>query len=175
MIERNETSTTCQAIAIIRQSAVGVALLWTVLGTTTAMAQQSGETVTDTVTTSLEQDLNGRDTVKERIVTHRSRTKNEERVIIETYAPSVEAGRLALRRRVERVTTTTADASQTVEETAESNPVATSEPMRIVRRSVTTVRRSGPDSVVSERQEFERDANGRLVPVRKQTEQMSGN
>ena len=43
--------------------------------------------------------------------------------------------------------------------------------MRIVQRSLTTVRRSGSDSYVTEREVFELDGNGRLVLVRKQTEQ----
>ena len=145
-------------------------LLWIVLAATTAMAQQSVGTVTETVTTRRERDVNGREAVSEEVVTHRARTKDEERVVIETYERSIEAGRLALTQRVNRVTTVTGDGSQTVEETAERNPAAPSEPLRVVQRSVTTVRRSGTDSYVSERQVFERDANGRLVLVHKQTE-----
>ena len=113
--------------------------------------------------------------MSEKVVTHRARTNDEERVVIETYLPSMEAGRLALSQRVQRVTTVTDDGSQTVEETAEPNPVAPSDPMRIVQRSLTTVRRSGSDSYVTEQQVFERDGNGRLVLVRKQTESASRN
>ena len=116
-----------------------------------------------------QRDLNGKEAVSEKVVTHRDRTNGEERVVIETYLPSIEAGRLALSQRVQRVTTVTDDGSQTVEETAEPNPVAPAEPMRIVQRSLTTVRRSGSDSYVTERQIFEPDGNGRLVLVRKQT------
>jgi hypothetical protein len=97
------------------------------------------------------------------VVTHRTRTNDEERVVIETYAPSMEAGRLALSRRITRVTTVTDDGNETVEETAEPNPAAPSEPLRIVQRSVTSVRGSGTDSYVRERHVFERDVNGRLV------------
>jgi hypothetical protein len=111
-------------------------MFWIVLQATTAMAQQSAGTVTEAVTTH--RDLNGRDVVSEKVVTHHARTNDEERVVIETYVPSIEAGRLAL--------------SQ---------------------RSVTTVRKSGTDSYVSERQIFERDANGRLVLVHTQTEHTS--
>jgi hypothetical protein len=71
------------------------------------------------------------------------------------------------------VTTVTADGALTVEETAKPNPVAASDPMRIVQRSVTTVRRSGSDSYVTERQVFELDGNGRFVLVSKQTEHTS--
>ena len=78
--------------------------------------------------------------------------------------------RLELNRRVSRVTTVTQDGSQTVEETEERNPGSPSEPLRVVQRSVTTLRRSGTDSYVSERQVFEPDGNGRLVLVRKQSD-----
>jgi hypothetical protein len=120
-------------------------------------------------------DLNGRDAVSERVVTLHARTNDEERVVIETYVPLEYADRLALNRRVRRVTSATSYGTQTVEETEEHNPVAPSEPPRMVRRSVTTVRRSGSDSYVSERQVFERDANGQLVLVRKHSEQTSRN
>jgi hypothetical protein len=69
----------------------------------------------------------------------------------------------------------TPDGSQTIEETEERSPASPSEPLRVVQRSVTTVRRSGTDSFVVEGQVFERDANGRLVLVRKQSEQTSRN
>jgi hypothetical protein len=139
---------------------------WIVLAATTAVAQQKAETVTETVTTR--RDLNGRDAVSEKVVTHRARTDDEERVVIETYLPFIYADRLELNQRVRRVTTLTQDGSQTVEETEERNPVSPSQPLRVVQRSVTTLRRSGTDSFVSERQVFERDANGRLVLVGKQ-------
>jgi hypothetical protein len=45
--------------------------------------------------------------------------------------------------------------SQTDEETEERNRASPSVPLRLVRRSVTTVRASGADSYVSERQVFE--------------------
>ncbi len=121
-------------------------VLCIVLATTSAMAQQSVGTVTETVTTRRDRDLNGREAVSEEVVTHRARTNDEERVVIETYEPSIEASRLTLTQRVNRVTTVTGDGSQTIEETAERNPAASSEPLRVVQRSVTTVRRSGADS-----------------------------
>ena len=158
---------------LIRRRGVITVSFWIVLAATTAMAQQSVGTVTETVTTR--RDLNGRDAVSEKVVTHRARTNDEERVVIETYLPSMEAGRLALSQRVNRVTTVTRDGSQTVEETEEPSRVSPSEPLRVVRRSVTTVRRSGTDSYVSERQVFELDVNGRFVLVRKQSEQTSSN
>ena len=173
MIERGESSIRRPTRRLIRR--LGVMAVWSgiVLAATTAMAQQSAGTVTETVTTR--RDLNGRDAVSEKVVTHRARTNDEERVVIETYLPLTYADRLALNRRVRRVTTVTQDGSQTVEETEERNPGSPSEPLRVVQRSVTTLRRSGSDSYVSERQIFEPDGNGRLVLVRKQSEQTSRN
>ena len=171
MFERGETSRMRLIKRLIRRRGVIAVLFWIVLASTTAMAQQGAETVTEKVTTR--RDLNGRDTVREKVVTHRARTSDAERVVIETYSPSPEEGRLALSQRVQRVTTVTDDWSQTVEETEEPNPVAASDPMRIVERSVTTVRRSGSDSYVSERQVFQLDGNGRLVLVRTQTQHTS--
>ena len=108
------------------------------------MAQQSVGTVTETVTTR--RDLNGRDAVSEKVVTHRARTNDEERVVIETYLPLEYADRLALNQRVRRVTTVTQDGSQTVEETEERNPVRRASRCESFRRSVTTVRKKRNDS-----------------------------
>jgi hypothetical protein len=169
----DQTSTVTLIRRSIRPAGVILVWCWIVLAATIAMAQQSAGTVTETVATR--RDRNGRDAVIEKVVTHRAQTNDEERVVIETYVPLEYADRLALNRRVRRVTNVTQDGSQTVEETAERNPVAPSEPLRVVQRSVTTLRRSGTDSYVSERQVFERDGNGRLVRVRKQSEQTSRN
>ena len=109
----------------------------------------------------------------EKVVTHRDRTDNDERVVIETYLPSQTQERLALKRRVRRVTTETQDGTQSIEETEERNPGSPSEPLRVVQRTVTTVRRSGSDSYMSEQQVFEPDGNGRFVLVRRQREQAS--
>jgi hypothetical protein len=170
VIKRGELPKVQTTKRLIRRRGVMAVSLCIVLATTSAMAQQSAGTVSETVTTRHERDVNGREVVSEKVVTHRGRTNNEERVVVETYVRSIEAGRLALSQRVNRVTTATADGSQTIEETAEPNPAAPTEPLRVVQRSVTTVRTSGNDSYVSERQVFERDANGRLVLVHKQTE-----
>ena len=169
MSEWNQTSTTLLTRRLIRRSGVITIWCWIVLAATTAVAQQSAGTVTESVTRL--RDLNGHDVVSEKVVTHRDRTKDEERVVIETYLPLQYADRLALNRRVSRVTTVTQAGSQTVEETEELNPISPTEPLRVVQRSVTTVRKSGDDSYVSERQIFEPDGNGRFVLVRKQSEQ----
>jgi hypothetical protein len=169
--ELNQTSTIPLTRRLIRRSGVITVSCWIVLAATTAVAQQSAGTVTES--TSMRRDLNGRDAVSEKVVTHRTRTDNEERIVIETYLPLEYADRLALKRRVRRVTTVTEGGSQTIEETEERNPVSPSEPLSVVQRSLTTVRKSGDDSYVSERQIFEPDGNGRFVLVRKQSEQTS--
>jgi hypothetical protein len=171
VIEWDQTSTVPLARRLIRPGGVIAVWCWIVLAATTAMAQQSAGTVTETVTTR--RDLNRRDAVSEKVVTHRARTNDEERVVIETYSPSEYADRLALNRRVTRVTTVVQDGSGTVEETEGRILGSPSQPLRVVQRSVTTVRRSGSDSYVSERHVWERDANGRFVPVLTHTERTS--
>jgi hypothetical protein len=173
VIERGETSKARVSRHVIPGRGVFTLMFWIALTAPVAMAQQAVDTGTETVTTR--RDLNGRDAVSEKVVTHSARTKDEERVVIETYLPSLEEGRLALTQRVNRVTTVTEDRTQTIEETEERNPVSPSDPMRIVQRSLTTVRRSGTDSYVTEHQVFQPDGNGRLVLVRKQSEQASRN
>jgi hypothetical protein len=108
----------------MRRSAVITVLFLMVPAATTAVAQEGAGTVTETVTTR--RDLNGREAVSEKVVTHRARTNGEERVVIETYVPLEYADRLALNRRVRRVTSATSYGTQTVEETEEHNPVAPS-------------------------------------------------
>jgi hypothetical protein len=176
---RHQPRETCEfsqemKMRVICRSRVVIGLLWAVLAPAAATAQQSAGTETETIATLRNRDLNGTVSVDEKVVTHRTRTNDDERVIIETYLPSIEAGRLALARRVRRVTTVTHDGSKTVEDTEERNRASPSEPLRVVRRSVTTMRRSGTDSYVSERQVFELDVNGRFVPVLSQVEQASG-
>ena len=139
-----------------------------ILAATAAPAQQSARTVTETVTTDHDRNLNGDKRVSEKVVTRTTQDKDSEEVVIETYWPTVYADRLALRRRVRRVTTVTGDVSETIEETEEPPRGSPHERMRVVRRSVTTVRRTGPDSYVTEEQVFHRDVNGRLVPFQTQ-------
>ena len=173
MIERNSASAERFIRRVLPRPGLAAVLFWVMLAATSAIAQQSAETVSETL--SSRRDLNGREAVQEKMVTHLARSNNEERVVIETYRPLEYADRLALTRRVRRVTTETQDGSKTVEETEERNPASPSEPLRIVERSVTTVRRSGSDSYLSERQVFQPDGNGRLVLVSEEREQTSRN
>jgi hypothetical protein len=107
VIEWDRTSTVPLAKRLIRPGGVITLWCWIVWAATTAMAQQSAGTVTESVTTR--RDLNGRDAVSEKVVTHRDRTKDEEQVVIETYVPLIYADRLELNRRVRRVKTVTQD------------------------------------------------------------------
>jgi hypothetical protein len=157
-----------RATRSIRPGAVGTLLFGIALTATTAMAQDSVGTVSEAVTTR--RDLNGRDAVSEKVVTHQSRRSNDELVVIETYLPTDYADRLTLNWRVRRVTTRTDEGSRIVAETEERSPAGPGEPLRLVQRSVTTVRKTGTDSYVSEQEVFEVDANGRLVLVSKQRE-----
>jgi hypothetical protein len=152
---------------------VVVAAFVAVLTGTAAAAQQTIGTAGETVATFCDPDLN-RTRLSERVVTQRSRTGDEDQVITEIYRPSIEAGRMALSRRVRRVTTATSDGSRTVEEVEAANLAAPSDPPRLVRRIVTTVRESGTGSSATEREIFERDVNGRFVLVCSESERSAG-
>jgi hypothetical protein len=116
-------------------------------------------------------DLNGNLAIVEMSVIRSSRTKEQEQVVIETYAPITDVrgtnGRPPLRERVHRATTTSADGVRhTVEEVEARSRVSPNEPMRMIRRTVTTTSPTGTDQWVTERQVFELDVNGRLRLVR---------
>jgi hypothetical protein len=116
-------------------------------------------------------DLSGNLVVKEVNLTRSSTTKEREQVTIQTYSPRTDVytldGRPPLSMRVQRTTTATADGgSYTVEEVEARSRVSPNEPMRLVRRIVTSVSKSGPDDWVTERQIFELDPNGRLRLVK---------
>jgi hypothetical protein len=125
-------------------------------------------------------DMNGKLAVDQRNVTRRSKANEQDHVVIETYAPYADGSfrsdsRLALSQRVHRATTATADGGRyTVEEVEGRSRVAPNDPMRVIRRTVTTVRRIGTDRWVTERQVFERDVNGRLQLVITDTEERAG-
>ena len=125
-------------------------------------------------------DMNGKLTVSERSITRRSEANGRDYVVIETYAQNAEGfpradTRLGLSRRVRRTTTATADGGRyTIEEMEARSSVAPSNPMRVIRRTVATVRNTGPDRWTTQRQVFELDVNGRLVPIVTQTEETAG-
>jgi hypothetical protein len=112
-------------------------------------------------------DANGALTPFARNVTQRSSSNGRDEVVTESYtqSPSQGAGRLELKERSRTTTTTTVDGShQTTQELERANPVPNG-PLRVVERTVETLRRVGPDRWETERQVFSLDANGRLVPT----------
>jgi hypothetical protein len=116
-------------------------------------------------------DVNGSLAVTEMIVTRRSDVKGQEQVVVETYAPNAEGfyrtgSRLELSGRIRRSTTATDDGGRvTVEEVEARSRVAPADPLQVVQRTVVTVRNVSPNRQTTERQVFERDANGRLASV----------
>jgi len=126
-------------------------------------------------------DVNGRLTVRERTVTRRSEADGREQVVIETYDQNdggivLSDGRVKLSHRIRRTTAATADGGRdTLEEIEARSQVAQSDPLRVIRRTVSTVRRAGPDRWATQRQVFELDVNGRFVPVTAETEEAREN
>jgi hypothetical protein len=126
-----------------------------------------------------QQDINGNAFIVERTVTRRAHADQQDQVVIENYAPYASLWprsdrRLVLRERVHLTTTATADGRRTVEEVEGVSLVAPDDPMRVVRRTVATVRQVGPNRWLTERQVFERDVNGRLRLVMESTEEQTG-
>jgi hypothetical protein len=166
-----ETLQVHEAARWIRRCAVAVTCA-VLLAPAAAAAQQSG-TVTETVATRHERDVNGNSNVSEKVVTRRSLTDTDEQVLIEVYEPRVYEGRLMLTRRVRRVTTARSYGAEIIEETEEVNPVALHEPLQMTRRSLTTVRGNESIGYDFERRVFNRDTNGRLVLSMTETEHRS--
>jgi hypothetical protein len=117
-------------------------------------------------------DINGNWSVTERTLTRRSEANGRELVEIERYSidyPDVYVRgdqQLALSQRIHISTTPTAEGgSETVTDLEARNPVAVNEPLHVSQRTITTVRRVGPDRWLSESHSFERDVNGQLVPI----------
>jgi hypothetical protein len=122
-------------------------------------------------------DPSGTLVLSERNVIHRSEANGSRQEVIETYVFDDEGfarsdGHLALHQRVRMSTTATSDGGrQTVEEVEGHNLAAYREPMRVIRRVVETVRQTGPDRWAIDRQVFELDLNGRLVPISTEREE----
>ena len=155
-------------------------------GRWTAFEARSGEVRTTSASERVDDetiqrpDLNGRLVVSERVVTRRSEVNGQEQVIVETYSADAEGfartdSRLALRQRVRTSTTATSDGGRsTIEEVEARSRVAPSDSIRVIQRTVVTVRTLGPDRQTIERQVFELDVNGRLAPVSVDIEEVVG-
>jgi len=112
-------------------------------------------------------DANGDLVLSERNVTRRSQSGGD-RMVTETFSRNVggmiSGNRLELTQRVRRTTRPTPDGgSQAIEEVEERVPGSPSDPIRIVRRTVETVRKVDAQHWESDLQVFDLDLNGRLV------------
>jgi hypothetical protein len=148
--------------------------VWMPIASQTADVRRTGPTERVEEETLQRPDVNGRLTASERIVTRRSDANGLEQATIERYSQNAEGfvrtgERLALEERIHRSTTATSTGHSMVEEVEARNRVSPGDPMRIVRRTVVTVRNIAPDRQVTERQVFELDVNGRMTPVLSET------
>jgi len=149
---------------------------WMPIASHTADVRRTGPNERVEEETLQRPDLNGRLTASERIVTRRSEANGLEQATIERYSQNAEGfvrtgERLALEERIRRSTTATSTGHSMVEEVEARNRVSPGDPMRIVRRTVVTVRRVAPDRQATERQVFELDINGRMTLVHTETEE----
>jgi len=121
-------------------------------------------------------DLTGTLALRDRVVSRTSESKDVQEVVTETYSQGAEGfvrsdSHLALLQRVRRSTTLTADGGRNVVEEVEArNPMVPGDPMRVVQRTVVSVRKVAPDRWQTERQVFARDLNGRFILVVNDTE-----
>jgi hypothetical protein len=128
--------------------------------------------ISETAETVRRPDLNGRLSERERRISRSTVGNGREDLLVETFMddggryvsrPTI---RHTLTQRLRRTTTPGADGGrQVVEEVEERSLVASEEPLRLVRRIVTTVRPTGTGRWRTERQAFDRDLNGRLIPT----------
>ena len=122
-------------------------------------------------------DMSGNLAVSERNITRRSVANGREDVVIETYGQTADGyirsnTPMGLSYRVRRSTTVTADGGRDIVEEEEGlSRVESGGPMRLLRRTLTTVRKTGDDRWVTERRIFERDVNGRMVPISTEIEE----
>jgi len=144
---------------------------WVVMEVRSREERRTGATV-ETDETIQQSDLNGRLSERERSISRLTAANGHEELLVETFTDeggryrSRPDSRRTLTQRMRRTTTSLADGGrQVVEEVEERSLVAIEEPLRLVRRSVATVRPTGAGRWRTERQVFERDLNNRLVPT----------
>jgi hypothetical protein len=150
-----------------------VVFFWVVLAATAATARHNGKAAPEKVATLTHRDIDCAEKVSRPVIRRSSRIPLGEEVVLETYLPVMQEGPLALSRRVRRISTMTTEGSRIVEETEMRSEASLGEPMRVVQRSVTTVRTDGSGGQITEQHQFELDVNGRFVPVRTLIEQKS--
>jgi hypothetical protein len=115
--------------------------------------------------------VNGKLEVTEKTVTKQSKINGQEEIVVENYAQNVEGlvgsgNRLELNQRVRSTISLAPDGSQqTTREVEGRNAVSPNSPLRVIERTVETVRQVAPNQWEVQRQVFALDGNGRLVPV----------
>jgi hypothetical protein len=125
-------------------------------------------------------DADGKLSLSERNVTRRSVENGRDQTVKETFSRNIAGAlmrsdnRMELSQRVRRTTTIAADGGgQTIEEVEARNLVSPNEPMRMVRRTVETVRKVNAERWQTERQVFILDVNGRWVLATAETGQQT--
>lgn len=124
--------------------------------------------------------VNGRLEVTEKTVTKQSRNNGQDETVTENYAQNVEGivgggSRLELNQRVRSTVAAAADGSQqTIREVEGRSAVSPGAPLRVIERTIETVRQVGPNQWEVQRQVFALDGNGRLVPVLTEKGQATG-
>jgi hypothetical protein len=126
-------------------------------------------------------DANGTLSFTERSVTWRSTANGQDQAVTEIYSRNVVRGvmrpdnRVELSRRVRRTTATAPDGgSQTTEEVESRDPVSPNEPLRLVQRTIETVRKMNDQRWRTEQQVFILDVNGRWVLATSETGEQTG-
>jgi len=133
--------------------------------------RRTGATV-ETEETIQQTDLNGRLSERERRISRLTAANGVEELLVETFTD--EGGRYqsrpdshrTLTERIRRITTLQPDGGrQVIEEIEERSLVTPEDPLRLIRRVVSTFRPTGTGRWRMERQVFQRDLNNRLVPT----------
>jgi hypothetical protein len=140
---------------------------WQVTETRSQEVRTAGNERVEEETVRRVNDSSGALEVSERKVTKQTKTGNTEESVTEIYSQNVGGlfrradNRMELDRRV-RVTTS---GGQTIREVEGRNPLAPNEPLRVIEKTVETVREVAPGRWETQRQVFALDGNGRLVPI----------
>jgi hypothetical protein len=126
-------------------------------------------------------DGDGNLTLSERTITHRSRSDDSDQLVTEVYTPYIQGmarepgSPLVLDHRVRVISTSTVDGgSRTITETEARDASVLTGPIRVVARTVETVRQLGPGVRETQRQTFALDGSGRLVLTVGEKEETKG-
>jgi len=125
-------------------------------------------------------DVNGKLILTERNVTRRFEANGRGQMVMETFSRNLSGlvlsdNRLELSQRVRRTTTSDADGGgRTVEEVEARVPGSPNEPLRMVQRTVETIRKVNAEHWETERHVYRLDLNGQLVLAIEESGQATG-